>query len=232
MVNQDAGGCQASVNAPGVSELFETATEITFAFGANRVGGVVAGREQRLVGGRREARPVGRELRVPERPVVRVVPDRHVVDLRVVAEQVGDEGAVLGAGAVGERRVVGGAVDADHDADAERVEHEPLQRRLVRGGHLRLAGLPLQRDPDGLQADRACDRRRLLRAAPEQGVLVGADEEARRSRGGGRGVHRGGEHADHGQRQELSAQVCHYFSFIGRTGSRYRATVEMPKEGA
>ena len=30
--NQSAGGCQASVNAPGVSELFETATAITFAF--------------------------------------------------------------------------------------------------------------------------------------------------------------------------------------------------------
>jgi hypothetical protein len=30
--NQAAGGCQASVNAPGVSELFETAIAITFTF--------------------------------------------------------------------------------------------------------------------------------------------------------------------------------------------------------
>ena len=52
---------------------------------------VPALREQRLIVGRRDARPGGVELGHPERAVVRVVPDHDVVDLRVFTKQIGDE---------------------------------------------------------------------------------------------------------------------------------------------
>jgi hypothetical protein len=121
------------------------------------MGSVVAVGEQLLVGGRCDAHSGLRELQAPEGAVVRVVPDRDVVDLGVVVEEVGDVGAVLRAGLVGGRSVLGEPVHGGDDAEAPRVEHEPVELLLVRGGHLGLARLPLQRDADGLQAEAAGD---------------------------------------------------------------------------
>ena len=186
---------------------------------ADGVRGVVAGREQCLVVGGSDALAVRVELGRPVRAVVRVVPDRHVVDLRVVAEQVGDERAVLGARVRGSRRVLWVAVDAGDHPDPPRVEHHPLQRELEGGGHLRLARLPLERHPHGLQPQGARDGGGLLGVAPEERVLLGADEEApgRRRCGGSMGRRR--ECDGHRQGEQLAAEAGHPF-FIGRQVAR------------
>ena len=144
--------------------------------GVDRVGSVPARGEQRLVVGGSGARAVGVVLRRPEGLVVRIVPDHDVLDLRVDRDHVGHVATELPARLVCARRVLGAAVERDDDPQPGDLADDPVDRVLEVRRHLRLARMPLARDADRLQPERPRVRGGLLRAAPDERILVGADD--------------------------------------------------------
>ena len=134
----------------------------------DRVGGVPAGGEQRLVVGGAALEPSALYCGAQKAWSFGSFQITTSCDLRVDRDQVGDVAAELLARLVGARRVLGAAVERDDDPQPGDLADDPVDRVLEVRGHLRLARVPLARDPDRLQPEHARVRGGLLRDCPRR----------------------------------------------------------------
>ena len=149
----------------------------------------------------------------PGRPVVRVVPDRDVVDLGVVPEQVGDEQQYWRCGRPSCRGAVGGL---PYTLTTTRIPYESsrsLSARLVRR-----PGPASARDSTASVI--RIERRPSVRATvavccelPQRSASSSAPTKKSAGRRGGRNVAGSADRAVKRERQQPSAETRHSFSY-------------------